>query len=78
MLPSVKENSPVSTLTQGDDAPPPAGSTWRVYWLREQLLHTTPSLCAERGLLITAAYQKFQADPPVLRGPNRWPIFWKI
>jgi formate C-acetyltransferase len=38
-----------------------------VYRLREQLLHTTPSLCAERGLLITEAYEKHQADPPVLR-----------
>ncbi len=45
----------------------PSGSTERVRRLREQLLHTTPSLCAERGLLVTEAYQKHQADPPVLR-----------
>ncbi len=44
-----------------------AGSTARVYRLREELLNTTPSLCAERGLLVTEAYQKYQADPPVLR-----------
>jgi len=44
-----------------------AGSTERVSRLREQLLNTTPSLCAERGLLITEAYEKYQADPSVLR-----------
>ena len=44
-----------------------AGSTERVNRLREQLIHTTPSLCAERGLLVTEAYEKYQADPPVLR-----------
>ncbi len=44
-----------------------AGSTERVNRLRAQLLNTTPSLCAERGLLITEAYEKYQADPPVLR-----------
>ena len=48
-------------------APLPAGSTERVRRLRARLLDTTPSLCAERGLLITEAYQKYQADPPVLR-----------
>ncbi len=47
--------------------PPPAGSTARVNRLREELLQTTPSLCAERGLLITEAYETYQADPPVLR-----------
>lgn len=44
-----------------------AGSTQRVQRLRQQLLHTTPSLCAERGLLVTEAYEKHQANPPVLR-----------
>jgi pyruvate-formate lyase len=44
-----------------------ARSTQRVARLREALLNTTPSLCAERGLLVTQAYQRFQADPPVLR-----------
>jgi len=44
-----------------------AGSTERVARLRERLLNTTPSLCAERGLLVTEAYEKYQADPPVLR-----------
>ncbi len=44
-----------------------AGSTERVRRLREQLLDTTPSLCAERGLLITEAYETYAADPPVLR-----------
>ncbi|MEW5956297.1 MAG: glycyl radical protein [Chloroflexota bacterium] len=48
-------------------SPRRAGSTERVYRLREQLLQTTPSLCAERGLLITEAYEQHQADPPVLR-----------
>ncbi len=48
-------------------APLPAGSTERVYRLREALLHTTPSLCAERGLLITEAYRQHAGDPPVLR-----------
>ncbi len=45
----------------------PAGSTQRVQRLRDRLLHTTPSLCADRGLLITEAYDRFQADVPVLR-----------
>jgi formate C-acetyltransferase len=31
------------------------------------LLDTTPSLCAERGLLVTEAYEEYAADPPVLR-----------
>ncbi len=44
-----------------------AGSTQRVRRLRERLLDTIPSLCTERGLLITEAYQKYAADPPVLR-----------
>jgi len=43
------------------------GCTERVRRLRERLLATTPSLCAERGLLVTEAYQRFQGDPPVLR-----------
>src|SRR5512136_562053 len=45
----------------------PAGSTERVRRLRQRLVQTTPSLCAERGLLITQAYAQYQADPPVLR-----------
>ena len=60
-----------STLTtngkNGAAAELPAGSTKRVYRLREELLHTTPSLCAERGLLITEAYAQHAGDPPVLR-----------
>lgn len=52
---------------QGAGAHVRAGSTERVRCLREQLLDTTPSLCAERGLLITEAYNKCAADPPVLR-----------
>ena len=44
-----------------------AGSSERVRRLREQLVQTTPSLCTERGLLITEGYQMYQADPPVLR-----------
>jgi pyruvate formate-lyase/glycerol dehydratase family glycyl radical enzyme len=43
------------------------GSTERVRRLRERLLDTTPSLCTERGLLITEAYEAYAADPPVLR-----------
>jgi pyruvate formate-lyase/glycerol dehydratase family glycyl radical enzyme len=58
-----------TTHPNGTATPPawPAGSTERVYRLREELIHTTPSLCAERGLLVTEAYEKYQADPPVLR-----------
>jgi pyruvate formate-lyase/glycerol dehydratase family glycyl radical enzyme len=44
-----------------------AGSTERVRRLRERLLDTTPSLCVERGRLITAAYEEHAAQPPVLR-----------
>ena len=44
-----------------------AGYTGRVRRLRERLLNTTPSLCAERGLLMTEAYERYAADPPVLR-----------
>ena len=44
-----------------------AGSTERVRSLRERLLDTTPSLCAERGLLLTEACERHEADPPVLR-----------
>jgi len=65
------ELTPTKTTPRNGAAatPPawPAGSTERVYRLREELIHTTPSLCAERGLLVTEAYQKYQADPPVLR-----------
>jgi pyruvate formate-lyase/glycerol dehydratase family glycyl radical enzyme len=45
----------------------PAGSTERVRRLRARLLDTTPSLCAERGRLVTEAYDRYAADPPVLR-----------
>ncbi len=61
---SLKDND--GTVKSGD-SPLPAGSTDRVRRLRERLVNTTPSLCAERGLLITEAYEKYQADPPVLR-----------
>ena len=44
-----------------------AGSTERVRRLRERLLATTPSLCAERGRLFTEAYEEHAADPVVLR-----------
>jgi formate C-acetyltransferase len=72
MLTELTQTKPIETETGrngsvADQPPWPAGSTERVYRLREQLLHTTPSLCAERGLLVTEAYQKYQADPPVLR-----------
>jgi formate C-acetyltransferase len=30
-------------------------------------LETTPSVCAERGLLVTEAYEMYAPDPPVLR-----------
>jgi pyruvate formate-lyase/glycerol dehydratase family glycyl radical enzyme len=59
--------SPKNKTTTAATSSLQAGSTARVRCLREQLLQTTPSLCAERGLLITEAYQKYQADPPVLR-----------
>src|SRR5580700_9456361 len=41
--------------------------TNRVQRLRERVLDTTPSICAERGLLVTEAYEMYAADPPVLR-----------
>ncbi|MCP5113507.1 MAG: glycyl radical protein [bacterium] len=44
-----------------------AGSTQRVQHLRERLLDRTPSLCAERGRLITEACEEYAAHPPVLR-----------
>jgi pyruvate formate-lyase/glycerol dehydratase family glycyl radical enzyme len=44
-----------------------ADCTPRVQQLREVLLSTEPSICAERGLLVTEAYERHAADPPVLR-----------
>ena len=41
--------------------------TTRVQRLRERLFDTTPSICAERGLLVTEAHEMYAADPPVLR-----------
>ncbi|RMF02693.1 MAG: glycyl radical protein, partial [Chloroflexi bacterium] len=70
MNPTLLKEQPASApdaAAGAGEARLPAGSTLRVCSLREELLHTTPSLCAERGLLITEAYQKHQADPPVLR-----------
>ncbi len=74
MKPTIVNPEQIQTETGGPNgsarptaAPLPAGSTERVRRLRARLLDTTPSLCAERGLLITEAYQKYQADPPVLR-----------
>jgi pyruvate formate-lyase/glycerol dehydratase family glycyl radical enzyme len=73
---AMKVRLSMETLTQDkeleliacrEDSPLPAGSTERVYHLREQLVHTTPSLCAERGLLITEAYEAHAGDMPVLR-----------
>jgi formate C-acetyltransferase len=43
------------------------GPTARVQQRRERVLDSTPCLCAERGLLVTEAYEKYAADPPVLR-----------
>jgi len=43
------------------------GCTARVSRLRERVLDTTPSVCAERGLLVTEAHKKYSADPPVVR-----------
>lgn len=48
-------------------ARPAAGCTPRVEQLRERVLHTEPSICVERGLLVTEAYEKYAADPLVLR-----------
>ena len=45
----------------------PTGCTTRVQRLRERVLDTTPSVCAERGLLVTEAYEMYAPDPPVLR-----------
>jgi pyruvate formate-lyase/glycerol dehydratase family glycyl radical enzyme len=53
--------------TLSGDNNPPAGCTPRVQRLREQLLNTEPSICAERGLLVTEAYERYAADPVVLR-----------
>ena len=39
----------------------------RIARMREELLDTTPSVCAERARLVTQAYREFEADPPVLR-----------
>jgi pyruvate formate-lyase/glycerol dehydratase family glycyl radical enzyme len=44
-----------------------SGCTARVSRLRDLVLNTTPSVCAERGLLVTEAYKLYAADPPVLR-----------
>ena len=46
---------------------PAAGCTPRVQRLRERVLSTEPSLCAERGLLVTEAYERYAADPLALR-----------
>ncbi|HEX9117998.1 MAG TPA: pyruvate formate lyase family protein, partial [Anaerolineae bacterium] len=43
------------------------GSTERVARLREKLINTKPSLCSERGLIVTEAYATYAADPVVLR-----------
>ncbi|MBE7554897.1 MAG: glycyl radical protein [Anaerolineales bacterium] len=70
MIPEITPTKVIEAESpNGATTPPtwPAGSTERVYRLREELIHTTPSLCAERGLLVTEAYEKYQADPPVLR-----------
>ena len=45
----------------------PSGSTTRLQHLREKILAVQPCLCAERGLLVTEAYEANAADPPVLR-----------
>ena len=47
--------------------PPVAGCTPRVEKLRERVLNSEPSICVERGLLVTEAYERYAADPPVLR-----------
>ncbi len=49
------------------DAMTKNGCTARVSRLRERILNTTPSVCAERGLLVTEAHRRYAADPPVLR-----------
>jgi len=46
---------------------PAAGCTPRVQRLRERVLNTEPSVCVERGLLVTEAYEQYAADPQVLR-----------
>jgi pyruvate formate-lyase/glycerol dehydratase family glycyl radical enzyme len=45
----------------------PAGCTPRVRRLRERVLNTEPSICGERGRLVTEAYERHAADPLVLR-----------
>jgi formate C-acetyltransferase len=39
----------------------------RIAALRQQLLETTPQVCVERARLVTEAYRRYEADPPVLR-----------
>ncbi len=56
-----------ATTTTKSTARPAAGCTPRVQQLRERVLHTEPSICVERGLLVTEAHEKWAADPPVLR-----------
>jgi formate C-acetyltransferase len=53
------------TLTVDDH--PPAGCTARVQRLRGRVLSAEPSICSERGLLVTEAYEHYAADPLVLR-----------
>ena len=68
MLPTSVETKKIETeRAAANESTLLTGATERVARLRDHLLSTTPSLCAERGLLVTEAYAKHQADPPVLR-----------
>ena len=64
----LRESNPAFPSTVGkSDSSKPAGCTERVVRLRERVLSTEPSLCIERGLLVTEAYASYVADPMVLR-----------
>ncbi len=41
--------------------------TPRMYNFRENVLEKKPYICAERALLVTEAYQKYQNQPPVMK-----------
>ena len=62
-----ERNPAFSSTASKSDSNEPAGCTERVVRLRERVLGTEPSLCIERGLLVTEAYASYVADPMVLR-----------
>ncbi len=62
------ESDPAIASTVGiSDQSKPACCSKRVMNLRERMLSIEPSLCIERGLLVTEAYARFVAEPMVIR-----------